>query len=128
MPFLLFEGRSAHYHTLIDQTVITNLCGLSNHHPHPMIDEESSADLCPGMDLDACEPAGEVRDQTGGGIPFLLIEEMGYPVKPDGMEAWITKKNLQKVLSRRVSLFDRLDIFLEALPHESTQFSRIYPF
>src|SRR3990172_2891514 len=127
MPFLLFEGRSAHYHTLIDQTVITNLCGLSNDHPHPVIDKESSADLCPGMDLDACKPAGEVIDQTGSGVPFLLIEEMCHPVEPDGMEPWVAEENLQIVLGRRVSLFDRSDIFFEALPHENISIFKNQP-
>jgi hypothetical protein len=64
------------------------------------------------MDLDACEPAGEVRDQAGSGIPSLLIEEMGDSVEPDGMETRITEKNLEIVLGCGISLFNRSDIFL----------------
>jgi hypothetical protein len=76
-----------------------------------VINEESPADSRSGMDLDSCKPSIEVRDQTGNSMPSPLIEEMGNSVQPDGVEPWITEKDLQVVFCCWVSLFYRSDIF-----------------
>jgi hypothetical protein len=82
-----------------------------------MINEKSSADFCTGVDLNSCEPSAKMRNQTGSGKPSPLVEGMGNTVEPDRMEAWIAEKNLHSVFRSRVSIFNRPDIFLQALPH-----------
>jgi hypothetical protein len=93
-----------------------------------MVDEEPSPDLCPGVDLNPGEPAAEVRDEPSRGIPSPLIEGMSEAVKPDRMETRIAEKNLHIVFDRRISLFNRLNIFSEMLPercHFSSHFLEI---
>ena len=48
MPLSFFIPCSAQRHTLIEQNIIANLCGLPNDHTHAVIDEEAPADLAPG--------------------------------------------------------------------------------
>jgi len=56
-----------------------------------------------------------------------LIEEMGNAVEPYGMETRVAEENLQKVFSRRISLFNGSDIFLQTFPHGNIALS-INPF
>jgi len=93
-----------------------------------MVDEEPSPDLCPGMDLNPGEPAAEVRDEPGRGVPSPLIESMSEAMKPDRMETRIAEKNLHIVFGSRVPLLNRLNIFSEMLPercHFSSHFLKI---
>jgi hypothetical protein len=93
-----------------------------------MVDEEASSDFRTGMDLNPSEPAAEVRDEPSRGIPSPLIEGMSEAVKPDRMETRIAEKNLHIVFGRRISLFNRLNIFSEMLPercHFSSHFLEI---
>jgi hypothetical protein len=60
MAFLLDQGRSAEDHPFVDQAIIADLAGFSNHDPHAMVDEEASPDLSAGMDLDPRKPTADV--------------------------------------------------------------------
>ena len=51
MALLLLQGRPAKDDPFIDQTVVSNLGRLADHHPHSVIDEEASADGRSGMDF-----------------------------------------------------------------------------
>jgi hypothetical protein len=82
-----------------------------------MVDKESPADFCTGMDLNSREPPAKMGNQACGRKPFLSIEEMGNAVEPDRMEARITEKNFHKVFRSRISVFDGTNVFLETLPH-----------
>jgi hypothetical protein len=54
-----------------------------------VVDEESLADACTGMDLDAGQEARYVGCEPGQEKEIVPPEEVGYAVQPDGMKAWI---------------------------------------
>ena len=72
MAFLFFKCGAAQHNTFINQAVVADLGGLSNHHTHSMVDKESPADLCARMDFDSCEPPIKMGDQAGSGIPSFF--------------------------------------------------------
>src|SRR4030043_254745 len=119
MAFFSFKRSAAQHHAFINQAVVADLGGLPDYPPHPMVDEESPADFCTGMDLNSCEPTAEMGNQTGSCKPSPLIEGMGNTVEPNGMEARITEKNFHSVFRCRISVFNGSDVFLKALPHGS---------
>jgi len=44
---------------VVQGAVVADLGGLAHHHAHAVVDEHPAADLRPGMDLDARQPAGQ---------------------------------------------------------------------
>jgi hypothetical protein len=82
-----------------------------------MVDKEPPPKLCPGMNLNACEPTAKMRDEAGGSIPSPLIEEMSQTMEPNGMETRITEKNLHAIFNSGISLSNGSDIFLQTFPH-----------
>jgi hypothetical protein len=47
----------------------------------------------------------------GEGMPRVLVKEMGDPVHPEGMKAWVAEEYLEKVLGSRIPFNDGLKIF-----------------
>src|SRR5699024_6576979 len=72
---------------MIEHDVVADLGGLPHHHAHAVVDEEASADPCPGMDLDAGHRTRTLREherrQPGSAGP----QPMGEPVGPDRVHA-----------------------------------------
>jgi hypothetical protein len=64
MAFQLLMGGPTEDNTLIDQYIIPDLCCFPDDHAHAMVDEESPADLGSGVNLDPCQEAAEVGEQT----------------------------------------------------------------
>ncbi len=60
MPFSRFLTGAAQRYSLINGYVVADFGGLADHHSHAVIDEEATADLRPGMDLDARDPARDL--------------------------------------------------------------------
>ncbi len=46
-----FLASSTERHTLVERDIVTDHGGLADHHAQTMIDEQTSADLRPGMDF-----------------------------------------------------------------------------
>ena len=55
MSFTRFITGAAQRHVLIEQHVISDLGRLTNHHAHPVVDEEPFADNGTGVNFDAGE-------------------------------------------------------------------------
>jgi len=75
-----------------------------------VVNEESRADLGPGMDLDSGEKPGEVREETGEEIETVPPEPMGEAVKRNGMEAGIAEEHLEDRSRSWISIEGGLDI------------------
>ena len=58
------ERGAAERHALVDGAVVADFRGLADHHAHAVVDEHAPADLRAGMDLDAGEPAADVRGEA----------------------------------------------------------------
>src|SRR5580658_4323391 len=61
MPLAALLAGPAERHTLVKRDIVTDHGSLTNHHAHAVIDEQTTADLRPGMDLDAGEQARHLR-------------------------------------------------------------------
>jgi hypothetical protein len=77
-----------------------------------MVNKKSPPDFRAGMNLNACEPSAEMRNQAGGCEPPPLIEEMGDAVKPDCMETGVTEKDFYDVFRSWIPVFDGMNVFL----------------
>ena len=108
------KRRTAKRYTLIDRAVVSNLCGLSNHNAHPMIDKHTLAELGPRMNLNPRQPTGDHGNQSGEPLqksnpaaPELMCQTM----QPQGMQARISGQNLKAAAGRRIAVQNGLDIF-----------------
>jgi len=59
-----------------------------------MIDEESTADLGPGMNLNPREQAIKMGKQSSQEEKFMRPKEMGYAMEPQGVQSGIAEYNL----------------------------------
>ena len=89
MPLLMLCSSSAKRYAMIDLAVITDLRGLSDDHAHAMIDQQSSADLRAGMDLDPGPKTSDVGDETGQEKQMPPIQTVCDPVKADRLDVRI---------------------------------------
>ena len=72
---------------MIDQDIVADLCGLADDHAHAVVDEEPSADLRAGVDLDAGDRPGELRQESRSQAATRFgPHPMGEPVRPDGVQ------------------------------------------
>jgi len=92
-----------------------------------MVDEEASPNFRTGVNLDSREEAIEMRDQARCGEPVTSVEEMRKAMKPDGVESWVTEKDLYIILRCRISFFNRLDVFPNMLPHREFSLLLLIP-
>ena len=75
----------AHVH----QHVISHLGRLTDDHAHAMVDEETLADFCSGVNLHAGQEASDVGAEPCEKKEIMSPEEVRDPVHPDGMQARI---------------------------------------
>jgi hypothetical protein len=59
-----------------------------------VIDEESLADTCTGMNLHPSEKTRYMGCESGQEKEIMPPEEVGYAVQPDGMKARVAGYNL----------------------------------
>jgi hypothetical protein len=60
MPFPLFFTRAAQRHALINENIVSDFGGLADDNAIAVIDEESAADACAGVDLDPGKKPSEL--------------------------------------------------------------------
>jgi hypothetical protein len=59
-----------------------------------VIDEKTSADFCPGVNLNSGEEPAEVREQASEKAKPVSPEKMSQSMPPQGLQSWITEDNL----------------------------------
>jgi len=71
--------------------------GLADHDAHAVVDEQAFADGGAGMDLDAGEQAGQLRDQPRQEEPADAVEDMRKLVQKPGPDAGIQQKHRYRI-------------------------------
>ncbi len=64
MTFTSKRAGTAKSDLVVEVDVITDLGGLPDHDPHPVIDDKPSTDLCRWMDLNACHPSADMGQEA----------------------------------------------------------------
>jgi hypothetical protein len=95
---------------VVERHVVADLGGLADHDAQPMVDEEPSADLGAGMDLDAGEEPSEVRQQPTEESPAAHPGAVRHPVPEHRVEARIGEHHLESRSGRRVACNQRVDL------------------
>ena len=60
-----FVAGTAERDALVEHAVVAHNGGLADNDAHGVVDKEMFADLCSGMNLDAGDVAGDLREHTG---------------------------------------------------------------
>ena len=116
MPLFLVPGRAAQGDPVIQGDVIANLRSLADDHTGAMINEQSASDGGAGMDIDIGDPAGDKRHPARQQFPVLAPESVRHPVHEYGVDARISKQNLQPRTRGRIAIEHTVDILVPFRP------------
>ena len=111
MAFASLVSGSAQSHVLINQNVVANLGGLSDHDAHAVVDEKPAADRRAGMDLNAGEKARYLRNHSRQQRYIRVVEPVRETMQQDRVKSRIAKENLEDALGGRVFAKDGVDLF-----------------
>jgi hypothetical protein len=93
MPLACFFPGAAQGDALINQGVVSHKCRFSNDNPHAVVDKDSFAEGCTGVNLYASKKPGQVRDKPGQEGNAMAMQPMGKPMTGDRMETGITEQD-----------------------------------
>src|ERR1019366_8152071 len=71
VPFAVFLAGAAQRYTLVQRDIVAHDGGLADDDSHSVVDEKAVANLCAGMDLDAGNQPGELRQGPGRELPAM---------------------------------------------------------
>ena len=100
---------------LVKHAVVAHDGGFADDDPHGVVDKEMLADLCGGMNLDAGDVAGDLREHTGERAMTVLPEPVLGHVVPLGVQARIGKEDDQTALRGGVLRLDGLDVLANGI-------------
>ena len=100
---------------LIEHAVVAHNGGLADDDAHGVVDKEVLADLCGGMNLDAGDMTGELREHAGERAMSMLPEPVLGHVVPLGVQAGVRKENDKTVLRGGVLRLDGLDVLANGI-------------
>ena len=106
---------AAERNALVEHAVVAHNGGLADDDAHGVVDKEVLADLCGGMNLDAGDVAGDLREHTGERAMAMLPEPVLGHVVPLGVQARIGKEDDQTVLRGGVLRLDGLDVLANGI-------------
>ena len=115
MAFAGLVAGAAERNALVKYTVVAHDGGLADDDAHGMVDKEVLADLCGGMNLDAGDVAGDLREHAGERAMAVLPEPVLGHVVPLGVQARIGKEDDQTVLRGGVLRLDGLDVLANGI-------------
>ncbi|GBE36528.1 hypothetical protein BMS3Bbin07_00675 [bacterium BMS3Bbin07] len=98
--------------TLIQEAVLTNLCRLPYHDPHPMVYKKPRTYPCPRVYLNPGHQPDNIGYKPGQDGNLFLPQYMVYSVEKDCMKPGIAEHDIQPAACCRVPLKDRLKISL----------------
>jgi hypothetical protein len=113
----LGQRGAAQRHALVDGAALADDGGLADHHAHAVIDEHPLGDGRARMDLDAGQPARELRHEAAQPAQVAHPEPVCEPVQDQRMQARIQGQDLPCAARRGVAVEDALDVGAEALEH-----------
>jgi hypothetical protein len=94
---------------------------LTDHHPHPVVDEESGTDHGGGVDLDSGQKAGYMGKEAGQEMEAASPEPMGEAMKIKGMEARVAQEHFNYAPSGWIPIEDGLNVSLKGFEQVSPQ-------
>ena len=110
-----FVAGAAERDALVEHTVVAHNGGLADDDAHGVVDKEMLADLCGGMNLDAGDMTGELREHAGERAMSMLPEPVLGHVVPLGVQAGVRKENDKTVLRGGVLRLDGLDVLANGI-------------
>jgi hypothetical protein len=117
--FLPLEARAAECHALEQGDVLPDLGGLADDDAHAVVDEEAGPELGRGMDLDAGEEPGDVRQEARGDLPAAPPDRVGEPMAHERVDTRIAEEHLERGARGGVPFTHRLDVAPELRQHPS---------
>ena len=109
----LHDASAAQGHALIDQTVVADLGGGADDDAGAMVDDQSSADGCGGMDLHARQPLGKLAQKPRQKPTSMEPQPVADPVNDNGVQAVVQKQDFPLRPRRRVVFLISLKGFFQ---------------
>ena len=103
-------------HAVVQHDVIADLGRLADHDAHAVVDEETTSDGRAGVDLDAGEPASELRTGARDEARAPVPQHMHHTVRPHGVQAWVQQSDLERSARGGVTQFCCDEIFAQPSP------------
>jgi hypothetical protein len=103
---------------VIQRAVVADHRRLADDHTHAVVDEHPLAYGGPGMDLDAGEPACEMRKEARQPAHARTPQPVGDPMQGQRMEAGIAGQHLPGGTGGGVAFENAGDIFTQTGEHE----------
>ena len=103
MTFSLVQTNTAQGNALVNGTVISYYGCFTDHNTAAMVNQNTVTKLCARMNLDQCEKAGNLRDQTRNKKHVMFIKPMHKPVPDQSVHTLVKQKYLQGTPRCRVT-------------------------
>ena len=100
---------------LVEHAVVAHNGGLADDDAHGVVDKEVLANLCGGMNFDAGDMTGNLREHAGERAMTVLPEPVLGHVVPLGVQARIGKEDDQTVLRGGILRLDGLDVLANGI-------------
>jgi hypothetical protein len=100
---MLFAGASEG-HALVQQAVVADDAGFTDHHPHAVIDEHSMANLGTRVDFHPREKPGQLTQQPWQQGNLQPPQAVADPMNHQGVEAGIAEQDFQRASGRGIPL------------------------
>lgn len=110
-----FVAGAAERNALVEHAVVAHDGGFADDDAHGVVDKEVLADLCGGMNLDAGDVAGDLREHAGERSMAVFPEPMLGYVVPLGVKTGVRKKDDQTVLRGGILRLDGLDVLANGI-------------
>ena len=110
-----FVAGAAERNALVEHAVVAHDGGFADDDAHGVVDKEMLADLCSGMNLDAGDVAGDLREHTGERAMSMLPQPVLGHMVPLGVQAGVGQEDDQTVLRSGVLRLDGFDVLANGI-------------
>lgn len=110
MPHTCAAATAADSHAVQHRHIVPHDCSLANDHTGCVIDHDTPADVCGGVNVyikDLADTALQGMRQTA---PAVVPQVMGHSVCLDGLKALEEEEDLHWTKARGVAVKDRLEV------------------
>ncbi len=117
MSLALVPAGSAKGYALVKRNVIADHRGLANHDTHAMINEESAANRCTRMNLNAGKPTGDRRNGPRKPFQSQTPQPMGKPMEKQCVQTGIVGEHFKGIPGGGVPMEHAVNVFPQTLKH-----------
>ena len=114
MALAVLLAGAAQRHALVHRHVVADYGGFTDDHPHGVVDEQPPSQLRAGVNINAGEEAGDLREQPRQQAQLHAPEGVGEALNPDCPQSWVAGENLDPRTSGRITLEHGVDVFANA--------------